>query len=107
MKHIRTVVAAFALLTLGTISADESWVVRADGAGPIRIGMTLDQLNKALEEKFKGPESKDEGDCYCESMTKPPKLLLMLLAGRLGRIDVEEPGIKTVSGTRGKFTEHD
>ena len=50
MNQLRTVEVALALLTLGTSSADERWVVRADGAGPIRIGMTLDRLNQALEE---------------------------------------------------------
>ena len=99
MKQLRiaaTVVLAF--FALGTSSADETWVVRADGVGPIRIGMTLEQLNKALEEKFTGPERKNEADCYYESMTKPPKLLLMMLEGRLARIEVKEPGVKTASG---------
>jgi len=84
-------------LSLGTCFADESWVVRADGAGPIRVGMTLTQINKALAENFAAPTDKNQADCFYVT-TKSPKLRLMMLEGRLGRIDVREPGIKTASG---------
>lgn len=79
-------------------AADEVWVVRADGAGPLRIGMTLPQINKTLDESFTEPEDRNRADCFYIRTTKAPKLMLMMLEGRLGRIDVHEPGIKTTTG---------
>jgi len=35
--------------------AGESWVVCEDGVGPVKIGMTLPQLNVSLHEKFALP----------------------------------------------------
>jgi hypothetical protein len=46
----------------GAAMADDSWIVREDGAGPAKIGMTLSQLNAVLHEKFAMPASKDEKD---------------------------------------------
>ena len=39
-------------------TAAETWVVRETGIGPVKIGMTLAQLNAVLKEKFSLPENK-------------------------------------------------
>jgi len=90
--------ALLMLLSFNTSFGDEAWVVRPDGVGPVRIGMTLAQLNKALEENFAAPAAKDQADCFYVSTSKPAKLLFMMLEGRVARIDVREPGVKTASG---------
>jgi len=36
----RTILAVLAV-TLGTASANDTWIVREDAAGPVRIGMSL------------------------------------------------------------------
>ena len=92
------ILAVLPLLSLSTSLGDEVWVVGLDGVGPVRIGMTLAQLNKALDEKFETPAAKDQADCFYVTTSKPAKLLFMMLEGRVARIDVREPGIKTASG---------
>jgi hypothetical protein len=106
MKRVRfLILSLFTVMTVGTTAADEAWLVRAGGAGRIRIGMTLAQLNAALGEKFVAPVGQDQVDCFYLTMSKPPKLRLMMLEGRLGRIDVREAGVKTVSGIQVGDTE--
>ena len=86
------------VVAAGATAADEAWVVRPDGVGSVRIGMTLAQLNKALDENLQAPAAKSQADCFYVSTSKPVKLLFMMLEGRVARIDVREPGIKTASG---------
>jgi hypothetical protein len=93
-----TMLFALALVTVVTTLADDSWVVREDGAGPVKIGMSLSQLNVLLHEKFVMPVEKDDRACFYESPQKQPKLAFMMLEGRLGRIEVSEPGVRTSMG---------
>ncbi len=93
-----TFLTALALVTVVVAFADDSWVIREDGAGPVKIGMSLSQLNALLHEKFVMPTEKDERACFYESPKKQPKLTFMMLDGRLGRIEVSEPGVRTTMG---------
>jgi hypothetical protein len=80
-----------------TISlADANWVVRNDGVGPIKIGMTLLQLNQALHESFTVPRNKTDQGCFYVKPTKHPHIAFMIEDGRLVRVDVDAPGIFTV-----------
>jgi hypothetical protein len=76
----------------------EVWVVRADGVGPVKIGMTLSQLNTALHEKFSIPESSDEQGCFFVNTPSHPGILFMIENGRLVRVDVVKPGVSTSEG---------
>ncbi|MFI5094835.1 MAG: hypothetical protein ACHQIK_15445 [Candidatus Acidiferrales bacterium] len=93
-----TILTALALVTVVATFADDSWVIREDGAGPVKIGMSLSQLNALLNEKFVMPAEKDDRACFYVSPKKQPKLSFMMLDGRLGRIDVEKPGVQTSTG---------
>jgi hypothetical protein len=90
--------AAMALATVIATLADEPWVVREDGAGPVNIGMSLPQLNALLTEKFVVPAAKDDRACFYVTPKKQRKLSFMILDGRLGRIDVEKAGVQTSTG---------
>lgn len=106
MKNLAMIaVVVFVFLALGADSAEEVWVVRPDGVGPLRIGMTLEQVNKAVDEQLVQPKDKSQTDCFYASTTKPSEVFLMMLEGRLGRIDVREPGIKTAGGVQVGDTE--
>jgi hypothetical protein len=87
-----------ALVAVSTTVADEPWVVREDGAGPVRVGMTLRKLNTTLDERFMRPKDKDEQACFYVTPKSHPKVAFMLLDGHLGRIDVRKTGIKTSTG---------
>jgi Trehalase len=46
------------MILVGACFAADAWVARQDGIGPVKIGMTLPQLNMALHEKFAMPGAK-------------------------------------------------
>src|SRR5271165_3683644 len=77
--------------------ASETWVVREDGVGPVKIGMSLLQLNAVLKRKS---EPEDDGACFYVESCRHPHLKFMIIDGRLARIDVEEPGASTSTGIR-------
>jgi len=62
-------------------------VVREDGAGPVKIGMSLPQLNRVLHESMLQPD--EEGlDCFSVTPTHYPHIAFMILDFRLARSDV-------------------
>jgi hypothetical protein len=81
-------------------AASRTWVVRMDGAGPVRIGMTLAQLNTALGEKFSMPEDQEEQACFYADTPRHPGIGFMVEHGRVTRIDVTEAAVPTASGIR-------
>lgn len=96
----RMVVAVLIVASITGAVADDSWVVRDNGIGPARIGMRLSELNTVLREKFSMPESKDEQSCFYVEPTKHAGIGFMILDGRLARVDVYTPGVRTVKGIR-------
>jgi hypothetical protein len=91
-----TILAVLAV-ALGTASANDTWIVREHGAGPVRIGRSLSQRNAMLDAKFPLPPAKDDQACFYVT-TKQRKLSFMMLEGRLARIDVRDPGETTTPG---------
>jgi len=75
--------------------ADETWVIRDDGAGPVKIGMTLSQLSTVLHERFPLPAEGDPQSCFYVSPKRHPHIAFMILDWRLVRIDVNDAGIFT------------
>jgi hypothetical protein len=96
MKSTRLICVVLSLAFLiGNSAATETWVLRFDGVGPVKIGMSLSQLNAVLQRKS---EPDDEGGCFYVESSKHPHLKFMIIEGRLARIDVEEPGAATSTG---------
>jgi hypothetical protein len=75
------------------------WVVRDTGAGPIRIGMTADELRPHVERL-----GELEGCVYAKAPAAPG-LLVMLFAGKVVRVDVIIEGLATAAGARVGDTE--
>ena len=81
-------------------STPKPWVLRFDGAGPVKVGMSLAQLNTALNENFSMPEDEDEKACFFAESAKYPGIAFMVQSGRVTRVDVIKPNIATASGIR-------
>src|SRR5437016_415695 len=86
------------ILGVATGLACEGWVIRDDGAGPVKIGMSLSQLNRAVHEKFAMPQAKDEQGCFYVNAAKHPHVSFMIEG--LARIDVDSAGISTMEGVQ-------
>jgi hypothetical protein len=85
---------------VGLCLADEGWIVRFDGVGPVKVGMTLSQVNSVLHESYKVPADKDEQGCFMVDSTKHPDTGFMIEDGRVTRVDVDGRSTPTEEGIR-------
>ena len=86
------------LVAAGQTSLSNMDVVRMDGIGPIRIGMTLREVNKALRTSYSTPTEPDERSCFYVDVPGHHGLELMILNGRFVRVDVDDKTTKTEVG---------
>jgi hypothetical protein len=92
----------FSILIFGCIGtsllASSAWLVRDDGIGPLKIGMSLPELNSVLHETFSVPPDKEDQKCFYVEAAKHPNIAFMIQNNRLARVDVDGAGIPTVEG---------
>ena len=98
-------------------SADQDWTVYLRRVGPLEIGTSIDHVRRVLRdpEAFlvqvlrqgrELPREPDESPCaYMMTRRTPDQIGLMFSRGRLVRVDVYEPGIRTASGAQVGDTE--
>lgn len=84
-------------------AADTGWVLRMDGAGPLRVGMTMDEARTALggdlTTGLAGPPDPTACD-YPKSAALPAGLRVMMEGGRLVRVDIDSAALATAEGAR-------
>jgi hypothetical protein len=85
------------LILVGNSSAGDDWVVREDGVGPIKIGITRAQLSATLHQKLSEDESGSD-NCFYVHARGHDHVSFMIEDGKLVRIDVDAAGIATSSG---------
>jgi hypothetical protein len=97
-KIIACVLAAFAVLA-GAASGQE-WTVRVDGAGPLKIGMDFDTVNRVLGDRLERTPKEVRGtpDCFYVSPSAEPRIGLMFVKDVLKRVDVAEVGVRSERG---------
>ena len=93
------VLALAATLASGAVAQKYSARASMSGLGPIRIGMDEYQLERALQTRLPETQDASEDSCrYVEAGPRWPGTGVMLLDGRVARIDVTKRGIETLSG---------
>jgi|KBSMisStaDraftv2_1062788.scaffolds.fasta_scaffold94588_5 hypothetical protein len=100
MTIYRPLIYLGGMVLVAACYAGDTWVVRRDGVGPVKIGMTLPQLSMALHEKFAVPESKADQGCFYVTATKHPQFSLMIENKHLVRVDVDKSGVATAEGVQ-------
>ncbi|HEX7239265.1 MAG TPA: hypothetical protein VF263_03285 [Longimicrobiaceae bacterium] len=79
--------------------APAPWTVTPDGAGPVRVGMSVEELRGALGGAVE-PDSAG-GECgYVRPRGGPAGVAFMVVGGRVARVDVDSAGIATAEGAR-------
>ena len=74
-----------------------AWTVSADAVGPIRVGMTGDELRTAAGDLTPPPNA--TADCtYAHPTSAPAGVLVMLAKGVVTRVDVDSTGVATAEG---------
>jgi hypothetical protein len=95
----RRLIVILLLASISLVYADDAWVIREDGTGPAKIGMTLPQLKSVLGEKLRQSEDGEGSDsCFYVKPAKHRHVSFMIEDGRLARVDVDGPGILTMEG---------
>ena len=96
-------IAGFLALSALSVAAQRSaqnektWVLRFDGIGPVKIGMSLGDLKATLHDGMKVEES-DSDECFYVTPKAHPQIGFMIVDKRLACIDVSEAGIATAEG---------
>lgn len=87
-------------------SADTAWVVRTDGMGPLRVGMSFDEARAALggdltmnPDNPDHPEGADRCD-YPRSARLPAGVQVMVVDQRVARVEVDSGTLATAEGAR-------
>ena len=82
-------------------SVTEGWKVSPDGAGPVKVGMTLDEAAKAAHSAIhqEGPPAEPGGCTYVSIVGGPEGLAFMVTADRIARVDLHIGSeVRTVEG---------
>ena len=77
------------------------WAATFEQVGPLSIGMSLAQVNQALGTHLAAPKvpgADPSGRCVYLDPPLDPALGLMIIDGRLARIDVVKSSIRTATG---------
>ena len=79
------------------------WTVHLRRSGPVQMGMSVNEVRRVLADPmaylaYADREPDGSACAYLQSAFKPSPLGFMFQKGRLVRIDVYEPGIRTASG---------
>lgn len=97
--------------TPATPPGDGAWTVRFDGAGPLRVGMTLAEARRALggdlemrDDDGRAGEGPDRCQ-YPQSARLPDGVRVMVEGQRVVRVDVESAAVATAEGARVGDTE--
>jgi hypothetical protein len=76
--------------------ATTAWVVTPDGIGAIRVGMTADELRRAVGDV---PGANPTADCsYVRPSSAPAGVSVMLAHGQVARVDIDSAGVRSDAG---------
>jgi hypothetical protein len=76
-------------------SAPPQWVVRADGIGPLQVGVPLAAASRTLGEILRVTQAECD---HVNPMKMPDGILLMVIDDTIARVEVDTAGIRTVEG---------
>ena len=74
----------------------DAWTVTPAGIGPVRVGMSVDDLRRATEVTL--PAGGLASCTYVRPSGAPPGVSVMLASGQVARIDVDSSGVRTDAG---------
>jgi hypothetical protein len=90
------------LILFGSFSCfaqtSDGWVIRDDGMGPVKLGMTLAQLKATFHQNLREDNDAASENCFYVHAKGHEHIRFMIEDGKLTRIDVDARGISTNSG---------
>ena len=100
MPRVFNIAAACVMAAACTCSATDDWVVRSDGIGPINVGMRPADVKAALHLSYSNSMTKDSDQqtCFYLDLRDHSGVGLMILNGRVARVDIDNRNTQTVEG---------
>ena len=95
-------------LAIECLAAD-TWTVRPDGIGPVRVGMKLQTLTTDLHLHYSISYAmdSDQKTCFYVNLKSRPGISLMILEGRVARVDINNQQTQTAEGIHNGDSEAD
>ena len=92
--------AALALCALLPAAQARDWTLRVDGAGPLKVGMRFETVNKILGEHMERVPTWQRAvpSCFQVTPAQQDGIVLMFVKDVLKRVDVTQPGIESERG---------
>jgi hypothetical protein len=78
----------------GRAPSTDAWTVTPSGIGPIRVGMTVDDLRRVAGD-VAVPAGSAAGCAYVRPPLVPPGVSVMIAKGQVTRIDVDSAGVRS------------
>lgn len=73
------------------------WIVRADGIGPLAVGIPLSAASRTLGETLRVTQA---GCDHVNPTTMPEGILLMVIDDTIARVEIDSAGIRTTEGAQ-------
>ncbi|HJU69449.1 MAG TPA: hypothetical protein VJ650_14505 [Gemmatimonadaceae bacterium] len=73
------------------------WIVRADGIGPLRVGVPLTDASRTLGETLRVTQA---GCDHVNPTRMPDGILLMVIDDTVARVEIDSAGIRTTEGAQ-------
>jgi hypothetical protein len=95
---VRAAASATALAFAAMAHADARWCLGMEGIGPVRAGMSVDQVLPLAD--WSGLERREQAEsCWYLRYEGPNAFLLMIIDGRVARIELRgKSALRTISG---------
>lgn len=98
---MRQIAAILILFSITSTTLAQSPSIRFDGFGPVTVGMTKAEVDRALAQKLEQPPETHDNECeYFVPSKGLTGVLFMFSHGRLVRVDVEMGTTQTEAGIR-------
>ncbi|MGH7714182.1 MAG: hypothetical protein ACREOG_23075 [Gemmatimonadaceae bacterium] len=95
---MRVVLAGLLVIVLGCTRGGDRLVVRSDGIGAVRVGMSLREAGATLGEPLTASYADFEGCDYVYPTRLPAGVAFMVLDDTVARVDVDSAGVLTAEG---------
>jgi hypothetical protein len=83
--------------TLPADTTPPQWIVRADGIGPLRVGVPLADASRTLGETLRITQA---GCDHVNPATTPEGVLLMVIDDTIARVEIDTAGVRTAEGAQ-------
>ena len=98
---MRQIAALLVFLAITSAALAQPPSIRFDGFGPVTVGMSKAEVDRALAQKLEQPPESHDNECEYFAPTQGlTGVLFMFSHGRLVRVDVEKGKTQTALGIR-------